>query len=137
MKEVSMPDQEQSTPAPISQIDPAQWEDHQGFRETLLLHYTDPEANTTLRRLGNLFLNLSLECAPSWPHHTEGETRSELRAALADLRHLEGFLTSVGKEHVVSSLGVRDEALSQFAERQAQKLSLIADEIEQAIGATV
>jgi len=132
-----MPDQEQSTPAPIPHIDPAQWEDHEGFRETLLLHYTDPEANTTLRRLGDLFLTLYLECAPSWPHHPEGETRSELRAALADLRHLEGFLASVGKEHMISSLGADDEALSQFAERQAQKLSRIADEIEQAIGERV
>jgi hypothetical protein len=57
-----MPDREQSTPAPIPRIDPAQWEDHEGLRETLLRHYTDPEANTTLRRLGNLFLSLSLEC---------------------------------------------------------------------------
>jgi len=132
-----MPDQEQSTPAPIPRIDPAQWEDHEGFRETLLLHYTDPAANTTLRRLGDLFLNLSLECAQGWPHHPEGETRSELRAALADLRHLEGFLSSVGREHEVSSLSADDDALSRFAEREAQKLARIADEIEQAIGERV
>lgn len=129
-----MPDQDQSTPAPIPRIDPAQWEEHEGFRETLLLHFTDPEANTTLRRLGDLFLTLSLECAPSWPHHPEGETRSELRAALADLRHLEGFLSGVGQEHVVSSLGDDDDALSRFAARQAQKVARIAEEIEQAIG---
>ena len=129
-----MPDQEQSTPAPIPHIDPAQWEDHEGFRETLLLHYTDPQANVTLRRLGDLFHTLSLECAPSWPHHPEGETRSELRAALADLRHLEGFLSGVGQEHVVSSLTADDDALSRFAARQAQKLSRIAEEIEQAVG---
>jgi hypothetical protein len=129
-----MPDQAQSTPAPIPRIDPAEWEDHEGFRETLLLHFTDPQANTTLRRLGDLFLTLSLEAAPSWPHHPEGETRSELRAALADLRHLEGFLSGVGQEHVVSSLGADDDALSRFAVRQAQKLARIAEEIEQAIG---
>jgi hypothetical protein len=129
-----MPDQEQSTPAPIPRIDPAEWEEHEGFRETLLLHFTDPAANTTLRRLGDLFLTLSLECAPSWPHHPEGETRSELRAALADLRHLEGFLSGVGQEHVVSSLDADDDALSRFAARQAQKLSRIAEEIEQAVG---
>lgn len=130
-----MPDQDQSTPAPIPRIDPSQWEEHEGFRETLLRHFTDPEANDTLRRFGNLFLNLSLECAEGWPHHPEGETRSELRAALADLRHLEGFLSGVGQEHVVSSLGDDDDALSRFAAKQAQKLSRLADEIEEAIGA--
>ncbi len=129
-----MPDQEESTPAPIPRIDPSQWEEHEGLRETLLRHYTDPEANATLRRLGDLLLTLSLECAPSWPHHPESETRSELRAALADLRHLQGFLAEVGQEHVVSSLLADDDALSRFAERQAQKLSRIADEIEQAVG---
>ena len=129
-----MPDQAQSTPAPIPRIDPALWEEHEGFRETLLRHFTDPAANATLRGLGDLFHSLSLECAPSWPHHPEGETRSELRAALADLRHLEGFLSGVGQEHVVSSLGADDDALSRLAARQAQKLSRIAEEIEQAVG---
>jgi len=130
-----MPDQEESTPAaPTPRIDPAEWEEHQGLRETLLRHFTDPEANTTLRRLGDLLLTLSLECAPSWPQHPESETRSELRAALADLRHLQGFLAEVGQEHVVSTLLTDDDALSRFAARQAQKLSRIADEIEQAIG---
>src|SRR6185295_14407970 len=109
-----MPDQEQSTPAPIPHIDPALWEEHEGFRETLLRHFTDPAANTTLRGLGRLLFNLLLEGAESWPQHPEGETRSELRAALADLRHLEGFLASVGREHVVSSLNPGDEALSVF-----------------------
>ena len=126
-----MPDQEQSTSAPIPRINPEEWEDREGFRETLLLHFTDPEANNTLRRLGTLLFNVSLECAESWPHHPEGETRSELRAVLADLRHLEGFLASVGREHVVSSLTARDEAFSRFAEQQAIELGIIADRIEE------
>jgi hypothetical protein len=130
-----MPDQSKSIPAaPIPRIDPASWEEGEGFRETLLLHYSDPEANATLRRLGDLLFNVSLECAESWPHHAEGETRSELRAVLADLRHLEGFLASVGREHQVSSLSPADEVLSLFAGRQALELSRIAGEIEQAIG---
>jgi len=133
-----MPDRDESTPAaPIPRIDPALWEKHEGLRETLLLHYTDPEANETLRRLGQFFYNAALACAPSWPHQPEGETRAELRAALADLRHLEGFLASVGREHVVSSLSAADEALSEFAERQTLALSRIAEEIESAIGREV
>jgi hypothetical protein len=131
-----MPDRDESTAAaaPIPRIDPTSWEEGEGFRETLLLHFTDPEANTTLRRLGDLFFNLSLMGAESWPHHPGGETRAELRAALADLRHLEGFLASVGREHVVSSLSSADEALSEFAGRQALEVSRIAREIEAALG---
>lgn len=128
-----MPDRDQSIPAPIPRIDPAEWEAHEGFRETLLRHFTDPEANATLRQLGSLLFNMSLECAALWPHHAEGETRSELRAALADLRHLEGFLSGVGHEHVVSSLSEGDEALSRFASRQARELSRIANEIERTL----
>ena len=128
-----MPDQPQSTPAPIPCLDPALWEDHQGFRETLLLHFTDPKANTTLRGLGELLFNVSLECAGDWPHHLEGTTRSELRAALADLRHLQGFLSSVGQEHLVSSLNSADDVLSQFAAGQADEIRRIADQIEEAL----
>lgn len=110
--------------------------EHEGFRETLLLHFTDPEANATLHCLGDRFLTLSLECAPSWPHHTtpRGETRSELRAALADLRHLEGFLSGGDRSTWSPSLGADDDALSRFAARLAQKLARTAEEIKQAIG---
>lgn len=130
-----MPDQSESiSAAPIPRIDPASWEEGEGFRETLLLHVTDPTANITLRSLGGLFFNLFLECAPSYPHHSEGETRSELRAALADLRHLEGFLASVGREHEISSLSPADDELSQFAGSQALELGRVADEIELVLG---
>src|ERR1700744_6170854 len=94
---------------------PPPGEEGEGFRETLLLHFTDPEANETLRRLGRLVFGMSLDSAPSWPHHPEGETRAELSAALADLRHLEGFLAAVGREHEVSSLSEAEDALSILA----------------------
>jgi hypothetical protein len=126
-----MPDQDESTPAPIPQIDPQRWEKHEGFRETLLLHFTHPKANRTLRDLGDLLFDLSLKAAPSWPHHSEGETRAELRAAVADLRHLEGFLASVGREHVLSSLSPADEALSRFAAGEALEVRAIALQIEE------
>jgi hypothetical protein len=125
-----MPDQAESIPAPIPRIDPALWEEGEGFRETLLLHFTEPTANVVLRQLGILLLNLALECSGSWPVHPEGTTGSELRAVVSDLRHLQGFLGAVGREHIVSSLGSRDSALSQFALRQAHEVELIANRIE-------
>jgi hypothetical protein len=127
-----MPDRDESTPAaPIPRVDPALWEKHEGLRETLLLHYTDPVKNQTLRHLGDLLLDAALASAESWPNHSQGETRAELAAALGDLRHLEGFLGSVGRGHRVSSLAPDDDALSRFAERQAAKVRRIADRIEE------
>jgi hypothetical protein len=126
-----MPDQDESTPAPIPQIDPAAWEDHEGFRETFLLHYTDPEANQTLRRLGGLMFNQALERVDLWPKRTESATRAELLAAASDLRFLEGYLGAVGQEHVVSSLSSGDTALSQRAAGWALEVGGIADRIEE------
>jgi hypothetical protein len=120
--------------APIPRIDPAEWEEHEGFRETLLLHVTESKANVALRNLGAVLFDMALECAHSWPHQPEGDTRAELRAALADLRHLEGFLTALGQEHIVSSLEDEDAALSRFAARQAIAVGRIADRIEEELG---
>ena len=131
-----MPDRSKSisAAAPIPRIDPASWEEGEGFRETLLLHITDPDANATLRSLGSLLFNLSLEGAEFWPRRSESETRSELRAVLADLRHLEGFLSSLGREREVSSLSPSDDELSRFAGEQAPLLAQIADKVERTLG---
>jgi hypothetical protein len=129
-----MHDRDESTPAPIPRLDPALWEKHEGFRETLLLHYTEPRANETLRNLGTLLFDLSLEREDQGPSRPEGSTRSELQAALADLRFLEGFLTSVGRGHIVSSLPADDIALSQFAAGRALELGAIANRIEEELG---
>lgn len=129
-----MHDQDESTPAPIPRIDPALWEKHEGFRETLLLHFTEGKTNRTLRDFGALLLDFAIEGSRSWPDRPEGSTRSELLAALAELRHLEGYLSSVGREHVLSSLSAGDTVLSQFAERQARELATIANHIEDELG---
>src|SRR5687768_12171438 len=102
-----MPDRDESTPAPIPRIDPALWEDREGFRETFLLYFPDPEANETLRRLGKLLFDQALE-GDQGPVRGESSTRTELRAALAELRFLQGFLGSVGEERTVSSLDPTD-----------------------------
>jgi hypothetical protein len=129
-----MHDRDESTPAPIPHLDPAFWEKHEGFRETFLLHYTEPKANETLRNLGNLLFDLSLEREDQGPSRPESSTRSELQAALADLRFLEGFLTSVGRGHIVSSLAPEDIGLSRFAAGQALNLGAIANRIEEELG---
>ena len=125
-----MPDRDNCIAPPIPRIEPALWEEYEGFRETLLLHFTEPRANRTLREFGSFLLDVALECAGSWPDRPEGSTHAELSAALADLRHLQGFLASVGREHLVSSLDFEATALSQFAARQSGEVETIANRIE-------
>lgn len=115
-------------------IAPVAWEDFPVFRETFLMYVTDPAYNTALRIFGRLLHELVLEYYRHWPNWLEGVTATELRAAVADLRHLEGYLGAVGREHEEAALTEPEMALSRLAARQAGELTRIADEIEQALG---
>lgn len=115
--------------------EPSTWEDREGFRETLLFHFTRPGDAEAMRRFGTVLYDWALESSAAWPTWPEGVTRSELRAAAADLRHLEGFLASVGQEHRVSDLGFEESTLSRFAARQAREVGRIADRIEKELAA--
>ena len=95
-----MPEHPQSTPPPLPSgpaasppvIRPEEWEEQPAFRETFLLYFTDPGANATLRAFGRLLHEFVLEFWGMWPHHREGIFPAELRAAVADLRHVQGAL---------------------------------------------
>jgi hypothetical protein len=115
-------------------IDPAAWEDFPVFRETFLLYITDPAYNAALRIFGRLLHELVLEYYHHWPNWLERVTATELRAAVADLRHLEGYLGAVGREHEEASLTEPEMVLSRLAARHAGELTRIADELEQALG---
>jgi hypothetical protein len=71
-------------------IDPQNFEDFPTFRETFLLYVTDPDANAALRGFGKLLFDGILALWGDWPDHPEGLFRASLRAAIADLRHVEG-----------------------------------------------
>jgi hypothetical protein len=62
-----------------------------------LAFFAEPPSNTALRIFGRLFHELVVEHYYHWPNWPEGVTATELRAALADLRHLEGYLAAVGR----------------------------------------
>ncbi len=117
-------------PAVPPVIDPAAWEDFPVFRETFLMYVTEPAYNTALRRTGEFLFTMLLEHYGNWSAWTESSTRTELRAAVADLRHLEGFLGSIGREHRLSSLSSEDTALSRAAARVAVDVGKLADRIE-------
>lgn len=76
-------------------IDPARFEDFPVLRETFMLYVTDPEANATLRGTALLFFDLILHFWGDWPDPPEGMLRASLRAAVADLRAVQGFLAEL------------------------------------------
>ena len=79
-------------------IDPARWEDSPTFRETFLRWFTNPADNVALRSFGTFLHNLTIEGNRVQPDEPEGTTRHDLRAALADLRAVEGFLAFIGEQ---------------------------------------
>jgi hypothetical protein len=127
-----MPELSDSTPPPAvpPAIDPATWEDFPAFRETFLMYITPPGYGAAIRKAGEMLYSLLLDSPAEWPGWTESSTRTEMRAAVADLRHLQGFLASVGREREVSSLDPEDAFLSRLAAKLAPQLGKLAGWIE-------
>jgi hypothetical protein len=145
-----MPEQEDSTqPAAVPPVDPespddppaavppiippGEWEDYQGFRESTLLWFTDAETNAALRTMGRMLYDLVLEWK-HWPKHPEGIVRAELRAAIADLRCVQGFLEAIGQEREATALDPFDAHLSRLAAAVAPELGQLGDRLEKELG---
>jgi hypothetical protein len=111
-------------------VDPTAWEAYPAFRETFLMYVTPPGFSAALRGLGEMLYALLLETPQEWPEWTESSTRTEMRAAAADLRHLQGFLGSVGREREASSLDPEDAYLSNVAAKLSGQLGKVAEWIE-------
>jgi len=115
----------ESIPSP-----PPGWNESAAFRETTLRLFTQPEDLAALRHVGEMFHDYALELCGTWPDDGLSATRSELRAAAADLRHLQGFLFSVYKSADESELSVTDDALARFAGTLAGDVARAAEAIE-------
>jgi hypothetical protein len=111
-------------------IDPAAWEDYPAFRETFLMYFTPPGYAAALRTVGEMLHTMILENYRPWPGWPESSTRTEMRAALEDLRHLQGYLASVGRERELSSLDPEDAYHSSRAAQLARQIKHAADGIE-------
>jgi len=124
------PESSSPPPAVPATIDPTAWEDFPVFRESFLMYISEPAFNASLRTAAEHFFGMLLETYQRWPAWQESSTRTELRAALADMRHLQGFLASVGKERRLSSLDAGDARLSRHASQVARLLKQVADTME-------
>jgi hypothetical protein len=122
----------QSIAVPPS-VDPAAWEEFPAFRETFLLYFTDPVANVTLRRFGSLLHEFVLEFWRMWPSHPEGIFAAELRAAVADMRHLQGALQEwTGPAFALES--AYEVRLAEVGADVAAALGELADRLEREVG---
>jgi hypothetical protein len=119
-----------SPPAAPAAIDPATWEDFPVFRESFLMYISEPSFNAALRTAAEHFFGMLLETYQRWPAWQETSTRTEIRAALGDLRHLQGFLASIGQERHLSSLDAGDRRLSKHASQVARLLKQVGDTMD-------
>ena len=122
------------TPASIPPIiKPKDFEEYPAFRETFLLFFTDVRANAAARAFGKLFHELVLEFWGYWPDHPEGVFRASLRAAVADLRHVEGMLLEWTGEAFAPETP-HEEFLSSVGTDVAHALGELADRLEKELG---
>jgi hypothetical protein len=98
------------------------WEKLPAFRQTFLMYCTPPGYAAALQGVGEMLYSLMLDTPAEWPGWRESATKTEMRAAAADLRHLQGFLASVGRERDVSSLDAEDAYLSTVAAKLARQI---------------
>jgi hypothetical protein len=112
---------------------PARFEDFEGFRETTLAPFTDPEANAILRGLGELLYTLALEYTRHWPHEPCGSFFHQCRAVLADLRHLEGWLGHLAGEITASALTAEEERVAATCGSLVASLKTAGDTLESQI----
>ncbi len=123
----SGPDSPAAVPAVIL---PARFEDFEGFRETTLAPFTDPGANTVLRGLGILLYDMALEYTAHWPHEPCGAYFHQVRAVLADLRHLQGWLAHLAAEVSASVLDFEEEQIAAVCGSLAADLKAAGDTLQ-------
>jgi hypothetical protein len=107
---------------------PLPWNEADSIRETALLYVDDPGDREDLRCLGRLIFNMAIEVT-RMPFEVS-VTHAELRAAVADLRHIEGFLYSVRRSADEADLPPAEEDLAIFAGRMACQVADLAEAIE-------
>jgi hypothetical protein len=117
-----MPDRPEFTPPSPP------WNEADSIRATALLYVDDPDDRETLRRLGRLIFNLAVETT-RLPFE-ESMSHAELRAAMADLRFIEGFLDSVRQSAEHAGLPPEEENLTIFAGRVGRQVGTLVASIE-------
>ena len=112
---------------------PPPWNESDSIRETLLINFPDPADREAVRHVGRMLYDLALAAADSAQRPAPDElssTHSEMRAVVADLRYIEGYLGMVGRSADESSLRAMDEALARYGGKVARRVGAVAAAIE-------
>ncbi|MBW8879010.1 MAG: hypothetical protein JF614_29060 [Acidobacteria bacterium] len=129
------PPDDEDEPAPPSvappEVDPDRWERFPTFRETFLVYFTTPAHNAALRVVGNLLFDMTLAAWGEWPDQPEGWLRGQLRAVVADLRHLEGYLVTLAE---AAPADAYEGALCRTAVLMSREVGDVAQNIESKLG---
>ncbi len=111
-------------------IEPKDWNRFIVLREMFLADITDPVHNAALRLVTDLVHSSIFEESDDWPELPHALLRQQLLGVLADLRVLEGYLTSRAQEEVNSVLDTYETALARLAGAWALRVRDLADEME-------
>jgi hypothetical protein len=109
---------------------PECFEDLEGFRETTLAVFTDPQANALVRGFGELLYSLGQGSTGRWPHEPGGSFFHQARAVVADLRHLEGWLGHLDGMRGNDLLSNTEVPLSMLCGSLVSSLKAIGDALE-------
>jgi hypothetical protein len=114
-------------------VDPSRFEEFPTFRETFLAFIADPDANAIFRGFGELLFDFILEYWEHWPDQPEGELRANLRAAVADMRHVQGYLAQLAGPHSAFD-SAHEEHLAGVGGAVSREIGALADRIERELG---
>jgi hypothetical protein len=128
-----MPDLvENGTPVAVPPVIPPEcFEDFEGFRETTLARFLEPEANSAFRTVGRYLYEMVLESFQFSLKEPEGSFRHLVRATVADLRHLQGLLAALGRERDQSDLNALESYISLQCGSYAERIGQVADQLEE------
>jgi len=124
-----------STPAAAAGppvIDPEDFHDFEGYRETTLSLITDRERNAAMRATGRLIYAMAAELSGE-PPEPEGALRHQCRAAVADLRFMQGFLGMLGRPMECARAG-HEGHLARLALRLSVQVAEIAAVLDRELG---
>jgi hypothetical protein len=113
-------------------VDPESFHDFEGYRETTLSLITDPERNAAMRATGRLLYAMAFELSGD-PPEPEGSLRHQLRAAVADLRFMQGFLGMLGRPLECTREG-HEGHLARVALRLSGQVAEIAAVLDRELG---
>ena len=83
------------TPHPLQ---PSSWEAHAVFRETYLHLYPETHIRDAFRSVGVTLYDNALLHEETYKERSEVPVKADLRAALRDLRQLQGYIHHLGAE---------------------------------------